>query len=115
MTDGVPSEADYRSAKDGWLTKAQRCLNGSRSLKSRWSDSFARISDGIPPPGESVDIEPERIFADRRSRLRRAEHNRDGTHEALPFDGRAGFEDPFFPANLEGIFGCAYNLGHYDR
>src|SRR5229473_573981 len=67
------------------------------------------------PPGEPVDIEPERIFAHQLRRVRGADHNGDGTREALVLDGRAGFEDPFLPTNLESIFGCSHNLGHHNR
>ncbi len=75
---------------------------------------MASIPDGIPRPAESVDIEPERIFADQPGRVRGAEHNGGSPREALALDVRACFEDPFFPANLESIFGCSHNLGHHD-
>src|SRR5262249_1720271 len=112
-TDGVPSEADYRNGR--LVNKAQICLNGDRSPKWRRSASLARVSNGVVPPSEPVDITPKRIFRDHPGRVRRPEYNADSTDEALAFDHRAGFQDPFFPPNLEGIFGGAHDLGHCDR
>src|SRR5262249_37837929 len=102
-------------ATDGWLTTAQICLNGDRSPKWRRSASLARVSNGVVPPSEPVDIDPKRIFRDHPERVRRPEYNADSTDEALAFDHRAGFQDPFFPPNLEGIFGGPHDLGHCDR
>src|SRR5262245_9491842 len=67
-TDGVPLEADYRNGR--WLTKAQICLNGDRSPKWRRSASLARVSNGVVPPSEPVDIDPKRIFRDHPERVR---------------------------------------------
>jgi len=106
----LPSESELLLCKGGQLEAGMVAF-----AEMTKADSSARVPDRIPPPREPINIEPERIFADQPRHDRGAEHNRDGSHEALSLDGRAGFKDPFLPANLENIFGYSLNLGHGDR